>query len=47
LKPISSAEKFNSSAKTTKEWGDYDLDRFDDEDTIDEFIKRHLDDEPH
>lgn len=28
-----------------KEWGDYDLDKFDEEDTIDEFIKRHLDED--
>ena len=46
LKPVTSADKFNSSAKNAKEWGDYDLDKFDDEDTIDEFIKKHLDEDP-
>lgn len=28
-----------------KEWGDYELDRFDEEDPIDEFIKKHLDED--
>jgi hypothetical protein len=45
LKPVVSAEKFNSSAKNMKEWGDYDLDRFDEDDPIDEFIKKHLDED--